>query len=250
MDRRALANTRSVAINRASIGAISFSGETGAQPNEVVELAPETVVVLRIAADLYTASGGLFNIAVGRQLIRTRFLPRMNTIHLNRFNGSMNDIEIIDERHVRFARRTLIDLGGIAKGYAVDHAVKALQNAGVSHGIVNAGGDLRVFGNTPMMVEVRMADRARSEPFMLQNTAMASSENAGTRHLFKGQTTTPHIGPAGLPIITDQTVTVTASTCVIADAMTKVAMIDADLAGGLLAEYDGQVVRFALSEAA
>src|ERR671935_3250985 len=37
-------------------------------------------------------------------------------------------------------------LDGIAKGFAVDRAVEALQHAGIRDGVVNAGGDLRVFG--------------------------------------------------------------------------------------------------------
>jgi len=41
------------------------------------------------------------------------------------------------------------DLGGVAKGYAVDSAVKVLEDAGVRAGIVNAGGDLRTFGAPP-----------------------------------------------------------------------------------------------------
>ena len=41
------------------------------------------------------------------------------------------------------------DLGGVAKGHAVDEAVRALQVAGVKAGIVNAGGDLRSFGERP-----------------------------------------------------------------------------------------------------
>ena len=40
-----------------------------------------------------------------------------------------------------------MDLGGIAKGYAVDQAVKVLQQEGIKAGIVNAGGDLRLFGH-------------------------------------------------------------------------------------------------------
>src|SRR5882672_11890295 len=36
-------------------------------------------------------------------------------------------------------------LDGIAKGFAVDRAVDALQSAGMRAGVVNAGGDLRVF---------------------------------------------------------------------------------------------------------
>ncbi|NOY87700.1 MAG: FAD:protein FMN transferase [Deltaproteobacteria bacterium] len=42
-----------------------------------------------------------------------------------------------------------IDLGGVAKGYAVDAAVHVLEKEGVKAGIVNAGGDLRAFGKRP-----------------------------------------------------------------------------------------------------
>lgn len=40
-----------------------------------------------------------------------------------------------------------IDLGGIAKGYAVDNAISLLQRAGVNHAIVTAGGDSRILGD-------------------------------------------------------------------------------------------------------
>ncbi len=39
-----------------------------------------------------------------------------------------------------------IDLGGIAKGYAVDRAFELLRSLGYKNLIVNAGGDLRVGG--------------------------------------------------------------------------------------------------------
>ncbi len=62
----------------------------------------------------------------------------------------------IDYRHVRldlagssirFAHPGVtIDLGGIAKGYAVDRAIRILRAAGVSNALVSAGGDTRVIG--------------------------------------------------------------------------------------------------------
>ncbi len=42
---------------------------------------------------------------------------------------------------------TRLDFGGIAKGYAVDRAVQSLRAAGVTDGIVDAGGDLRLLGS-------------------------------------------------------------------------------------------------------
>ena len=52
-----------------------------------------------------------------------------------------------DNRTVKFANEGMfIDLGGIAKGYAIDQAVEALQAAGLKGGMVDIGGDLRCFG--------------------------------------------------------------------------------------------------------
>jgi thiamine biosynthesis lipoprotein len=40
-----------------------------------------------------------------------------------------------------------IDLGGIAKGHAVDRAIEHLKAAGVKHALVTAGGDSRILGD-------------------------------------------------------------------------------------------------------
>jgi len=51
-------------------------------------------------------------------------------------------------RSVFFANEYLqIDLGGIAKGYAVDQSIHILQDLGVQHATVSAGGDSRVLGD-------------------------------------------------------------------------------------------------------
>ena len=51
---------------------------------------------------------------------------------------------------VRFREAGMeIDLGGIAKGYAVDKAVEKLRQEGVKQAIVNAGGDLYLLGSPP-----------------------------------------------------------------------------------------------------
>jgi thiamine biosynthesis lipoprotein len=51
-------------------------------------------------------------------------------------------------RTVRFAREGVrIDLGGFAKGHAVDNAAAILRRRGIRHAIVSAGGDSRVVGD-------------------------------------------------------------------------------------------------------
>jgi len=60
---------------------------------------------------------------------------------------------------IRFGRPAVrIDLGGIAKGYAVDRGIAILQRHGVQHGLVTAGGDSRVLGDRrgrPWIIGVR-----------------------------------------------------------------------------------------------
>lgn len=221
-----------------------------ANAGELVEVDADTVAVMRIAADLHQKTNGLFNIAIGRQLVRTGFLPRMDVRNLALFNGDASDIEIVGDGHIRMRRRVLIDMGGIAKGYAVDCAVAALQAAGVQQGIVNAGGDLRVFGDAREPIQLRAAHGGYGAAFAIQNCAVASSENYRTQRTFGGQTATPHIGRNNQSVVVDQIITVAASTCVIADAMTKVAIVDPALADRLLAAHYGQVISPIFSKAA
>lgn len=73
---------------------------------------------------------------------------------------------ILDARActVRFARaRVRIDLGGFAKGYAVDNAAAIVRRHGIEHAIVSAGGDTRIVGDRrgrPWTVGVRDPRRA------------------------------------------------------------------------------------------
>jgi len=60
---------------------------------------------------------------------------------------------------IRFLRKGMrIDLGGIAKGWAVDRGVEILRRLGVEHAMVNAGGDTRLLGDRlgkPWVVGIR-----------------------------------------------------------------------------------------------
>ena len=53
----------------------------------------------------------------------------------------------IESRAVSLKEGMSITLGGIAKGYAIDAAIKVLENNGINHALVNAGGDMRAIGN-------------------------------------------------------------------------------------------------------
>jgi thiamine biosynthesis lipoprotein len=72
--------------------------------------------------------------------------------------GRLSDIEVsTDETNVVCRAPVALDFGGFAKGYAVDCAIEALMANGCTAGLVNAGGDLRVFGRRAEPVFVRGA---------------------------------------------------------------------------------------------
>jgi thiamine biosynthesis lipoprotein len=110
-----------------------------------VAVHPWTAAVLHRAARLHRESGGLFDITIAPTLARGGWLPRCRPRRADP-RATAADIEILPGRRVRFRKPLAVDLGGIAKGYAVDRAVSVLRRAGALSGTVNAGGDLRVFG--------------------------------------------------------------------------------------------------------
>jgi thiamine biosynthesis lipoprotein len=111
---------------------------------EPVRVHPWTAKVLRSAISLYRATDGLFDCAVGYELTRWGLLPGDG---LGRIEpGSLSDVRISRDGRVAFAARIALDLGGIAKGFAVDRAIAVLRRRGVRKAMVNAGGDIRVMG--------------------------------------------------------------------------------------------------------
>lgn len=87
--------------------------------------------------------------------------------------------------HVHFAHPNVrIDFGGIAKGYAVDQAIAALQRLGVAHATVSAGGDSRLLGDKlgrPWLIGIKHPRAAPDNPdevvlnMPLDNVAVSTS---------------------------------------------------------------------------
>ena len=210
---------------------------------DIVQCDPSTVVVLELAKRLYEITGGRFDICIAPRLVQSGYLPADAAVCLTRFDGSSpDDIEILEDNRVRLRRPVMIDLGGLAKGHAVDRAIECLHGQGVPSAMVNAGGDLRHYGEKPWRVHLRNADGTLGEVMSLRPCAIASSLNSLTRKHGPAGTDTPHIGPDGRTVLIDRTISVLARRCVLADAMTKVAMTDRCLADRLLAEEGGYVL--------
>ena len=134
--------------------------------------------------------------------------------------GRWRDLEILSGNRVRLRGRLPLDLSGIAKGFAVDTAIAVLRRTGMCSGAVNAGGDLRVFGPVPEELLVRRpnAPGCLVSAAFLSNGAAATSGNYFDAPGAERLRTVRREG--SLP--GQESVTVCAPTCMVADGLTKV----------------------------
>ncbi|HEY0200505.1 MAG TPA: FAD:protein FMN transferase [Burkholderiaceae bacterium] len=176
-----------------------------------VPVQPATAAVLAAAQRLHDASDGLFDISLSRA-------PQ----------GWYCDGELLYKRDAC----TRLDLGGIAKGHAVDCAVQALAQHGCAAGWVNAGGDLRGFGDAAI-------------PLLLRDEA-----NGGVRafgHLTDGAFATSYFAPGSRSQAANATAmqvqahtSVAAPLCIWADALTKVVALSGNASHPLLRQFSAQ----------
>src|ERR1700730_3462913 len=145
-----------------------------------VAVHPHTLRVLRWAQCLARLSGGLFDASIGGALVECGLLAPPAPGSLPHPGATIRDIELRDTQ-VYFKRPLWIDLGGIAKGYAVDRAIEALRAAGIHSACVNAGGDLRILGEQPERVAIRTAAAAPDALAVMELRGGALATGGGAR---------------------------------------------------------------------
>jgi thiamine biosynthesis lipoprotein len=204
---------------------------------------PWTFAVLQTAIDLYQRSTGIFDVAVAPVLQEMRLLPRAGAWRPPVGNPPTSEaIELLPGRRVRFTHPgTTIDLGGIAKGFAVDRAIDILRDHDMPVALVNAGGDLAALGSCLCTVDIRdPRDPSRLICRVdLSNGALASSGSRSEPFQSAEATGSAIIDPRNRSRASAISgATVRASCCMLADALTKVVIIAGRSAGGLLDHYD------------
>lgn len=125
-----------------------------------------------------------------------------------------------------------IGFGGIGKGYAAERAKTLMVSAGVESGIVNAAGDLTVWGTQPdgEAWTIGIADPDQKErPFAslkLTNTSVATSGNYEKYVMIDGKKYSHTIDPrSGYPVRGIKSVTIICANAEIADAMATPVMV-------------------------
>jgi thiamine biosynthesis lipoprotein len=206
-------------------------------PNSVV-VDPWTWQVLQAAQQFAQESDGVFNIGIAPSLISWCYLPRLG--YQFDCSAAWRHIFLRKDYRVFFSRQVIVDLGGIAKGFAVDRAVDALKESGIENGIVNAGGDLRIFGPASQTVHLRHpSDPGRiGGAVRLRERAMATSAIYFSRRDVGRHRVSPIIdGRTGRCLRMPISVSVAAADCMTADALTKIVFASRDKAAPLLMRY-------------
>jgi thiamine biosynthesis lipoprotein len=150
-------------LNDSDIGRLNAAGA-----GQEVPLSPETLEVLRIARQAKTQTGGAFDVTcrplveLWRAAGQRGVLPSDSELAQARAESNWDLIELTDDGGVKRRATARVDLGGIAKGWAIDRAAELLSSRGPSRssrgedgtvpfpnavgGIVDVGGDLVCFG--------------------------------------------------------------------------------------------------------
>ena len=121
---------------------------------KAVQLSLSTCKVLQRSIEFSELTDGAFDITVGplvelfRKAKNKQVLPNQDEIAEARSKVGFEKLKLDgQDRTVRFAVEGMqLDLGGIAKGYAVDKAVETMLTHGAIGGMVDLGGDIRCFG--------------------------------------------------------------------------------------------------------
>ncbi len=215
---------------------------------QAVEIHPWTAQVIQIAKEVHLQSGGLFDCGIGHRLVAAGLLPR----HINFSNhdlGGIEDIHFLAPDLIESTRPVCLDLGGIAKGFAVDMAVRVLASEGVASGSVNAGGDLRVFGNASLPICLRNPELPEEliEIGTLKDGAIATSSLYFTK---RDQLESHIINPFAQNVSEvhadfSGSYSVLAKECVYADALTKVLALTNDEHHPCFKYFSAQALRIA-----
>lgn len=212
-----------------------------------VQVSRETFQLIRRSLRISSITQGAFDITYGS--IDKRLwnfdehmteLPDTNTAAqmvklINYRNVILNDADcsvFLKEPGMR------IGFGGIGKGYAADRAKTIMQQMGVESGVVNASGDLSVWGNQPngqpWTVGIANPDWSREVFSYLEmsNLAVATSGNYEKFVMINGRRYSHTINPkTGLPVSGIKSVTIITAHAELADAMATPVMVMGIAAG-------------------
>jgi thiamine biosynthesis lipoprotein len=198
-----------------------------------VQVSQELYDLLATSIEYSKLTGGAFDVtyaSVGYLYdYRAHVHPDAGAIAVALPGIDYRHIELVPEtRSVRFRRPGVrIDLGGIAKGHAVDRGIAVLEGLGIDRAMVNAGGDTRIIGDRfgrPWIVGIRHPDDKDKVVLRIPLTDTAMSTSGDYERYFEEDGVRYHhiLDPkTGRSAGKVRSVTIIAATATRTDALTK-----------------------------
>lgn len=205
---------------------------------EFIDVSPDLLKVINAGIHWGAHSKGVLDVALGPVVQLWNFdgavsaPPSTEKLEEALTRTGFQNIEI-NEGKIRLTQPGMaLELGSIAKGYAVDQAVKVLREHGVQNGLVNAGGDLRAFGTKdgkhPWVVGIQHPRKPQEilATLPIRDGAIATSGDY-QRYFMKDGVRYHHIldPETGLPARGVRSFSVTASSAMEADALATAAFV-------------------------
>jgi len=238
---------------------LSRLSRTSGQDQEVA-VSPDLWTVLERAAELARRSHGAFDVTVGPYVNLWRYARRQGELpdpaRLAKASRAVGYTKMqLDPRHHSvklLAPDMRLDLGGIAKGYAVDQALRTLERFGITNALVSGGGDIGVSGPPPgkkgWRIELPPLDASNAPPARFLSVSQAGVSTSGDlfqRFEVGGKRYSHLIDPrTGMALTDHSLVTVIASNDFTADGLTKVmSVLEPKEALRFIAQTPGAAVR-------
>lgn len=227
---------------------------------EPVTVSEELFHVLDVSQQVAERTDGAFDVTVGpfvrlwRRSHQLGELPRPQRIEEARRSVGYRQVKLDPaERSVQLlAPRMKLDVAGIAVGYVVDEALKAITKSGVESALIDAGGDLGMTGPPPGAKGWRVAvqslqapEQTTGEYFELSNASISTSGDTYRYVEIDGARYSHILDPkTGLGLTKRIGVTVIASDGITADWLdTAVAVLGPERGAKLVASVPGAAAR-------
>ncbi|MBL8794419.1 MAG: FAD:protein FMN transferase [Planctomycetia bacterium] len=228
---------------------------------EPVTVSDDLYRVLAKAQEFSKLSDGAFDVTIS-PLVRLWRLAR-RTQQLPNAEDLAKAKALVGYQHMKLdaAARTvhllktgmLLDLGGIAKGYAADAALAVLKKHGITRALVAAGGDIAVSGPPPdaggWKIGIQPLEGSDAEPsryLLLKDAAVSTSGDAEQFVVIDGKRYSHIVDPkTGLGLLGRMSVTVVAPNGLTADALAKIpSVLGAERGLALVEQIDGVAALF------
>jgi thiamine biosynthesis lipoprotein len=221
--------------NDSFLSAINRVASTGGK----ISVDEVTAALLNYAAVCYEQSDGLFDITSG--ILRRAWNFKSHVLPDEAEIQSL--LDKIGWHKLRWKDPVLefpipgmeIDFGGIVKEYAADRAATLCRGAGLNHGVINLGGDIKVIGSradgSPWRIGIRHPREKETllDTILLHEGALASSGDYERCLMIDGVRYGHVLNPkTGWPVRHLSSVSVIGDFCVIAGSASTIAMLKED----------------------